>query len=76
MIFFLAGRNGNDSVINSDNSYCKVMNINENNDNIRIDPIEEDTTDVATNDATNDTQDDIKLIKFYCKRSNSDALSQ
>ena len=52
------------------------MNINENNDNIRIDPIEEDTTDVATNDATNDTQDDIKLIKFYCKRSNSDALSQ
>ena len=54
------------------------MNINENINNIRIDPIEEDedTTDVATNDATNDTQDDIKLIKFYCKRSNSDALSQ
>ena len=71
MIFFLAGRNGNDSVINSDNSYCKVMNINEN-----INNIDEDTTDVATNDATNDTQDDIKLIKFYCKRSKSDALSQ
>ena len=40
------------------------MNMNENNDNIRIDPIEEDedTTDDATNDATNDTQDDMKLI--------------
>ena len=62
MTFLFAGRNGNDSVINSDNSYCKVMNINENNDNIRIDPTEEDTTDVATNDATNDTQDDMKLI--------------
>jgi len=51
-------------VINSDNSYCKVMNRNENNNNIRIDPTEEDedTTDVATNDATNDTQDDMKLI--------------
>ena len=64
MTFLFAGRNGNDSVINSDNSYCKVMKINENNNNIRIDPTEEDedTTDVATNDATNDTQDDMKLI--------------
>ena len=62
MTFLFAGRNGNDSVINSDNSYCKVMNINENNDNIRIDPNEEDTRNDATNDATNDTQDDMKLI--------------
>ena len=60
MTYLLAGRNGNDSVINSDNSYCKVMNINENNDNIRIDPIEEDED--TTNVATNDTQDDMKLI--------------